>query len=207
MKKRILLVVVICLESLFLVSCKPSLQNLIGDGGLVSEETCSPPCLWGIVPGETTENQATEIFTQKGISDLCKIDNRYYFLVCENSLYISYDTNRNVESIYFYPTDNITVKEIVDRNGSPSAVEVIYDVTSTPEHNFFDMRLYYDEISTVLELERQETWPSYVLEKNTRVISAKYQESALYAREKAANEYLANWHGYGSYQDTTENHK
>jgi len=189
----------------FLASCEwetlgASIAEQTGDGGLLSEDTCSAPCFWGITPGETTKEQVVEILEQKNGSYICETNTRLNILSCRNSLSIGFDRTDYVKAVCIYLSSAISVEEVIEKYGAPYAVEVICD-DIVPDRTIFDMRLFYDEIYAAISLQRQETWPDYDVERETLVSYVCYFDENTYFDTLASNKYLTEWIGYGSYSE------
>lgn len=181
----------------------PTTLHDIEDGGILSGKPCSPPCFWGIDPGVTTKGEATEILQRQGASSPQQEGNIVSY---GNSAAFQYDENDLVDRVAFAPSSVITVGEILAKYGIPDAVEVTHDIASTPEHNYFDMQLYYDDLHTHFVLEQQEVWPAYVLSQDTSIAKSIYFAEKAYDAAKKASEHLSAWKGYGSYKDPNPHH-
>jgi hypothetical protein len=103
--------------------------------------------------------------------------------------------------IEFEPTVTVRVRDIIDKYGEPSRISVVYDPLSTPEDNYFDMHLYYDEICAYLVLPHQRNWPAYEISGKTLVERVIYFDEAAYRDAIRIDRHLTEWKGFGSYKD------
>jgi hypothetical protein len=198
-RRKYVFIALIFILPFLLTSCENILPgNAIGDGGLLSGHPCSAPCFWEVYPGLTTKDQAIKILQRYGASNYQQEGN---IISYGNSIDFQNDVNGIVDIVAFAPSSTIAVDALIAKYGVPDAVEVIYDVSSTPENNYFDMKLYYDDLYTHVTLERQETWPAYVLSRDTRIAEAIYFSEKSYNAARTASQHLTGWKGYGSYKD------
>jgi hypothetical protein len=191
--------ILITLIVLLLNACNSkTVNNDIGDGGLITEKPCSPPCFLGIIPDTTTKDQVVEMLKQKGFSEYKQIGN---ILSYGNSIDIKYDSKEYVNTISFVPTTILTTQVIIEKYGPPNMVEVVYDTFSTPEHNYFSMGFYYDQLQTYIKLENQEIYPAYSLGEDTKIEHIVYYNEGAYKNAKSISKHSVQWKGYGSYVD------
>jgi hypothetical protein len=178
--------------------------SMIGDGGLLSTETCIRPCFFGIVPGITTRDQAVQTLQSKALYQDC-----HYFdttnasggrgISCDSELVILQDHADIVAGVVFQPSIEITVGDVIAKYGNPSAIVVVN--TSLPEYAIkMGMTLYYDNINVVLGLpDESSTEYDYDLESRTRVENIQYFEQDRYLIERQNSQ---AWNGYGKYKET-----
>jgi hypothetical protein len=185
--------------SIFLISClNITTQNKIGDGGLLTDNPCSPPCFLGIIPGSTTRDQAIKILAKKGFD---KYEQKNDTLNFNDTIYLAYDSKEYVNLIEFSLSSTVEVRNIIEKYGYPNAAEVLYDIFSTPEDNYFDMGIYYDKLQTYIMLERQKVFPAYTLRETTKIKRVIYFDEASYKKAINNIKHITEWKGYGLYQD------
>jgi len=186
-----------------LTSCDYTfLGNRIGDGGLLSEKPCPTPCFWEIRPGVTTKDQAIEILRGRGAITYHQINNSVFY---DDVISFEYDSNGIVNSVTFTPSTAVTVESLITKYGNPDAVVVIYDYSSTPEHNSFGAGLFYDSLHTYVGLMgMHDTWPPvYHLSQGTRITDVTYFTESYYETWKASStHHTSKWNGYGVYEDS-----
>jgi hypothetical protein len=176
---------------------KPTMD--IGDGGFLSGEPCGPPCLWGIVPGETTEAEVVEILEQRGIYAACETRVSKFVegskgIDCGSRVFISFEQGDDrVQGVYFKPSSSITVQEVIAKYGAPDGVLVYPE--SVPEHPRISVYLIYSSMLSRLELPTQE-WPGYIVEPSTPILSVFYTAQPSDIRDSL---FLKRWIGYGEY--------
>jgi hypothetical protein len=173
-------------------------DNNIGDGGLITENPCSPPCFLGVIPDVTSKPQAVEILKQQGFGDYKQFDN---IISYGNSIDIKYDSNEYVNVISFAPTATLEVEAIIEKYGPPDIVEVISDMLSTPEHNHLRMGFFYNKLLTYIRLETQETFSAYSLGETIKVNRIVYFNKSAYENAKTVSKHSVQWKGYGLYVD------
>lgn len=178
--------------------------SMIGDGGLLSTETCGRPCFFGIIPGITTRDQAVGILKSKSLYQDC-----HYFdttnasggrgISCDSQLVILQDHADVVAGVVFQPSLEITVGDVITKYRNPNAVVVIN--TSLPEYVVkMGMTLYYDNINVVLGLaDENSTGYDYDLKSTTQVENIQYFEQDRYLIERQNSQV---WNGYGIYKET-----
>jgi hypothetical protein len=110
------------------------------DLDLVGSESCSPPCWKGIVPGETSENQAIEILRRMESEKIGKltllpdviswqdVENRNYTIEVEEGLV--------VQISFIAETTNL--REIIDKFGIPDGFAAV-----AGRHGKHSIILYY----------------------------------------------------------------
>jgi hypothetical protein len=191
------------LTLLLFTSCDYTfLGKRIGDGGLLSGTPCPAPCFWEIRPGVTTKAQAIEILRGMGVINEYQINNYVSFA---NVISFEYDPKGIVTSIGFTPNAAISVESLIAKYGSPDAVVVIYDSSTTPEHNAFIAGLFFDSLQTYVGLVgMHDTWPPiYRLSQGTLITDVTYFSESYYETWKASiTHHISKWNGYGAYEDT-----
>jgi|WetSurMetagenome_2_1015567.scaffolds.fasta_scaffold131281_1 hypothetical protein len=184
---------------LLITSCtKNSVMKVINDGGVISQKPCSPPCFLGIVPGITNRSYAIDELKKKGIKGYVEKNSALNYF---DLLYLQYDQNFLIYEINFIPSANILIGEIIKIYGEPDTANVTYDPSSRPEHNYFEMEVYYDSLQSIFVLERQENWPGFSVTRETKVIRIIYGEESVYEGRKRSTSHIVNWKGYAIYSD------
>ncbi len=174
-----------------------------GDGGLLSDKPCSAPCFLGITPGKTDKDQAINIIKDQGFVEYSEgySGTQDHVLSFSGVIYLGYNQDQPVSLIEFEPTVKVRVRDVIDKYGEPSRISVAYDLLSTPEDNYFDMHLYYDQIHAYLVLPHQKNWPAYEISGKTLVERVIYFDEAAYRDAIHMDRHLTDWKGFGSYQD------
>ncbi len=182
-----------------------STPDLFTDGGLISQTPCGPPCFYGIVPGETTEQEAIAIIDQNRSFHPCDIrrnpedsDPDRYTLDC---LYVEVGFNDGiVVGIVFFPRTRITVRELIKLFGNPDAVMVrVFGLPDQDTNAYMD--LFYDDIFLTISLADQYNQNQYSVDEGTPVGIVGYDTKDGY-EELRAPPFYTNWIGYGEYTDT-----
>ncbi len=184
-------------------ACAPSITEVaeypVGDGGLLSNIPCGPPCFWNIIPGITTKDQALGILREKGIFQQCKYfdtsnegGTRGYS--CNAAVLILLEKQDIVSGIGFTPSEKITVSEVYRKFGAPDGVSVVG--LGLPESKpRSSMTLYYDRWFVKLNLPEQAS-NAYDLASNIKVESISYFDKLSY---ETIRQYASGWAGFGTY--------
>jgi hypothetical protein len=193
----------ILLAGLLMMGCmKSQTEKKIGDGGFISGKPCSAPCFFGIVPGQSDRDQAINQLRKLGVKYSRDANQMVNY---SNLVFIKYNSNGLVTEIIFRPSTKIKVKDILDVYGPPDKVEILYDPSSTPEHNYFDSNIFYNGIHLIITLQRQENWPGYSLTSETDLGLIIYDEATVY-NNQVYSTHIIPWKGYGLYQDPNPVH-
>ncbi len=179
---------------------KPKLT--VGDGGLLSNGTCGPPCFFGIVPGTTRKPTAIQELASAGVYENCEeqaatSSGQAHSIACF-ALFIVLDPKTEIVSrVSFQPTVKVTVGQILARYGNPAAISVV--LIGRPENGTASAAfLYFDSIFMRLALEQQVS-ERFVVQASTRVVTVDYLESHEYASEYW---YVQEWTGYKAYESS-----
>jgi hypothetical protein len=168
----------------------------VGDGGFLSGDPCGPPCLWGIVPGQTREAQAIEILREYDIFQSCKpldseAEGGSRGLNCGDRIFLGFATGTDlVDGIGLDPT-GLTVGDAIYRYGEPDAV--LHFPAGTVEFPDMMLVIVYREMLTELRLPEQEGLV-YLLESTTPIWNIAYFASM---EDPTANIFYEEWKGYG----------
>ena len=172
-----------------------------GDGGVLTNIPCGPPCLMGITPGVTTLEEVESILTNQYMLENCiyfdnAIEGGSAGYQCGNNLIISVTGNSaRVNSIGFIPQVKIGLDDVIDKYGAPSCVQIIPD--GLPEEEFSVALVYFDTIQTRLTLIIQ-PGAEYNLSEETEVESVSYFEQSQY-QALLISDYSQEWTGYHNY--------
>ena len=135
----------------------------IGDGGVLSEDPCGPPCFWGIVPGETREAEVIAILQERGVYDVCEAwdiearGGRRGFRCGGRRLGIAFEQGGDVvDSVSLTPSLPITVEELVEKYGEPEGVRVGAQGVHLVE---YQLDMAYLSMLSVVRLAFQDSYP------------------------------------------------
>ncbi len=169
----------------------------IGDGGIISENPCGPPCFVNITPKKTTDEQATNILDQMGWTPYCEpLENYGVGFKCVPFLTITFKKHV-VDEISFLITVDITVDDVIKKYGFPDS---IYINTWEEDHGnklFTAMHLLYDANNITYLLFDQES-DTYNLSPESLVMGVNYSNEETYLMQKGPTQ---NWNDYGSYKE------
>ena len=191
---------------IFLTSCfptqsshSPQLEQDLGVN-LFYDNTCKPPCLLGITPGITSDDEAKEIVTvNKEIFKSCEV---YEYtdrggitgILCE-SVGIVFDKGI-VTEIGYTPKRSLIVGQVIDTYGEPDAVGSI--IGTIPEVKpRVKASLYYDEMYMQILLPEQDG-NLYHLDPDTHIESIGFLMKEDY--EELRKIIPMSWQGYGTYK-------
>jgi hypothetical protein len=200
-----IVLILVCLTSCSISTVNwPGQQTptiLIGDGGLISQIPCGPPCFLGIVPGITSNDEALVKFNSRAAPAKCE---EYDYskrpggglrgVSCGFGGFI-FGEDGYVSSIGFTP-NGITLKQVIEKYGSPDSIKVGL-ITRPEDAPIMAMILRYDELQAVINLPSQ-AGAEYTLSEDVPIEYVRYIEKAEYAiiSENAGGE---PWRGYTSY--------
>jgi hypothetical protein len=199
-------IVLVSLLALFLTSCGLARQILavkipdLGDGGFISDQPCAPPCFWGIVPGESHEDEVVDSLRQKEVLQACEsFDNEDESggrgIICRSFIVVSFaEKTEIVESIGFAPSKDISVSDAIDKYGEPDAVSVL--PAGIPENRRTVMIIYFDDIRARIALPEQ-SGVVYKIEPFTEVENIGYSDIEVY---QASKRFSQVWVGYSEYE-------
>lgn len=167
-----------------------------GDGGLISQEPCGPPCFYGITPGITNKEEAEDIFINSLQLGNCiehEVDGPGGTLSCDGLPFINFDEANLVTGITYYLGKEVAVNELIQEYGEPISVSTITEGI----HKDFKtvMRFYYPEIGMTILLVKQEG-SSFNISPETTIDLITY--STYYTRLEN-NPFIQEWKGYGEY--------
>lgn len=179
-------------------------QISVGDGGLIGPSECERPCLWGLLPGTSTEDDLNDALAEWGYLDSCtpiaETPSWGRALACGPDLGFSFDSGGStIATISFVPDAPIELSAIVAALGGPS--EVIVLLVGTPDHPLVAARLLFGESATIIWL-AQEDGIEYPINPDT------VAQNVIYASQSAFEEirgslraHSSSWAGFGVYSD------
>jgi hypothetical protein len=159
-----------------------------------------PPSLWGIVPMQTTLEDAREVLRDKHVLKACKT----YEYPATGSMGIAcwpyfnlYQQGGIVKFVEFMPAVSITVSQALAAHGVPEGVLSAY--TDFPDGNIYTILiLFYDKIWTSLTLVEQVP-RIYTVTRDTKVAHIAYAKPHL---RVTSSPQRVPWKGYGDYPAT-----
>jgi hypothetical protein len=171
----------------------------IQDGGLITGESCQPPCFWGITPGSSNEDDTLRTINTNYVFFNCKLldDTKQAGNRSISCMSVSLIIEDGVTSgLSFYPTVDITVAQIIKKYQEPSAVSIdIVSFTDKPPRVV--MILWFDNIQTQIFLPDQDGSEYHVVA-NTRIYSVTYHSESSYGSIRLIGNNVS-WKGYGEY--------
>jgi len=181
------------------IPARPTAVDLkIGDGGLLSDIPCGPPCFLGIQPEVTRYDEVLRILSENQDLDYCKEydntdDGGDRGIKCADSYIISFDPERIVViSLGFTPTEMITLQEVVEMYEEPAGISVstggYAKTTSTT-------LLFYPQYNMMLILEEKDG-DNYLVQPSSKVDTIVYLGETSFQK---SFEYAQEWSGYGEY--------
>jgi hypothetical protein len=125
-------IVTCCLLLALIPACTPLVPGSgktirpVGDGGLLSDEPCGPPCFMNIVPGVTKEADAIHILQAEG---LCGENRSFDYtggrgFFCSSNVEISLQQGKDIVDVIFLPSKPVSVGDVIAKYGEPNAVTV-----------------------------------------------------------------------------------
>ncbi len=174
--------------------------NEIGDGGFLSKQPCGPPCFMGITPDITVKADVINYLEQKVDINLCKTWNRQadggdQGITC-NPISVTFQDNDVVDTIWFTPSTNMSMEDVLKIHGNPSTVTVSSDGDEDGNILSVDMKLYYDQLKAVVALKTQKN-TIFEVKETTSIMGISYYSDINYFDNLIFNE---PWHGLGEYQ-------
>lgn len=211
--RLVLLLVVVCLGLTVLgLRWWAGYRESITDRSLFTGLPCAPPCWQGIVPGETTAEEAMQILRA---SPYVKQDNiektgtyalgalRAYWKASPGGVVVSLRDNQ-VRRVTFNTPYRLTLGEVVEELGPPEALTA--GIAGVPEHPWWGISIYYPSIGTLLGVEGEDVNDPY-LEPSMRIKAITFVASHSSLKglltelfETDGNEYLEHsrpWKGFG----------
>jgi hypothetical protein len=180
-----------------------STKAIIGDGGLLSEKSCKPPCFWGITPGVTLESETWEILKAKEINDACQpwqnsergIQCNWKNGILAIGLGSDYD---GITFIAFGLDASVKINQVIEKYGEPTGITVWR--SGIPEYPKVGLTMFYDTITTRLDFMTQDG-SVYDLRPDAEVIDVSYFNPEEYPDYVQIFEgELYTWNGYGEYE-------
>jgi hypothetical protein len=167
--------------------------NAIMDGGLISEEPCSAPCFYGIIPGETQKvnvhSSLMEYRIDKGCSEISG-----GVLTCGEWLVIGFSELDLVNRIGFEPVHFLRLGDVVSKYGEPSVIQI--QDRGSPENMSVAADLFYDSVSLRISLGKMDGTKCSI-QPDDLIIWVTYFDKELYFQVRNINQ--QKWKGYGDY--------
>jgi hypothetical protein len=172
----------------------------IGDGGLLSKQPCGPPCFMGFSPDVTTKTEVFDFFKNKVDINQCHIwDHQKEAgdegIIC-NPIEVTFQKSGLVDYIRYSPSTQITVKDILKSYGEPDGVRSVSDGDDTGKILSVYMELYYNQINTKFDLEKQQN-TIFELNETNPVIQITYSTNIEFDKDL---EFTEPWLGFGKYE-------
>jgi len=185
--------------SLMQIGCRKKTvtsYRIPGDGGLLSQEPCGPPCFYGITPGITSKDEAEDILVNSLKLKNCHeydIDIPGGILSCEGIHHLSYNENYLVTEVGYYLDKDITVKELLEKYGEPNNVATF----TFGYHKDFvsSIQIYFSNIVMSVSTEKRDG-NSFTVSPETIIDDVTY---SIYKETKDNNLFIQEWKGYGEY--------
>jgi hypothetical protein len=177
------------------------------DGGLITGEPCGPPCLEGITPGLSTEEDVMALLQRAGLRDRCTVTHHQTqgkrIVQCGGSIGFSVDDSTlAVESISYSPPGEIRVGDLLEANGDPSYLLVIEE--GRPDQPIISARMVYDRLKMIVLLS-QVDGTQYLVTADTPLLSVSYSDGDRFDEFLTLNSgLLLEWRGYGTYSQAEE---
>ncbi len=173
----------------------------IGDGGILSGEPCSAPCVFGIRAGETQFDQVMPALEKNGIASadcFTEPNVSWYLFDCGvGRLNVQVDTQTNiVNAVWFLPNDSISLGKIIEKYGEPNYVTIDQEGAPGTIHP----RIYWNSIRMLVSLP-EISGKTYDIQKITEVKGIDFSDENLFrTSDKESDPYYKPWDGYGIYQ-------
>ena len=192
-----------------LSSCTNNRFPKNGDGGFITGEPCAPPCFEGMVPGITREADVIQILIEHDVYNTCtrtefqeetKGTEELGGLLCSRFLAFTFEPRTNLlTQIGFNTAGHLTIEETITKHGKPDSVWVWLE--GSPDQPVVGMKLYYNEMRTILSLPTTQR-DKYIVDTSTPInriiyLNQYYYDTALSDHEI---EGLMEWYGYGEYE-------
>ena len=151
----------------------------IGDGGIVSGEPCSAPCVFGIRAGETQFNHVMPTLDKYGIASskcLTEPNVSWFLFSCgAGRLNIQVNTQTNiVNAVWLLPNTSISLGAIIEKYGEPNYVTVDREAPGT-----IHPRFYWNSIRMLVVLPEL-SGKMYDVKKTTMVETINFLDENLY---------------------------
>lgn len=177
-----------------------------GDGGLLSNEPCGPPCFWNIEPGKTTQVEASQILENLGVLENCLFffapdahegeASNTWSCPGEFGIGLRKDTGI-VTSINFTLQESIELQKMIEKYGNPDLVW-IFDTgfvdapsaSATVCFTKFGMQFLLPDLAASY----------YPISQTTLIKDVVYQDyQSMQRKLKQWSDSVTTWKGYGNY--------
>lgn len=185
---------------MLIVSCRKK-QIDLGDGGFLSSQDGSAPCLLNIIPNVTSKPDVIKILKQNDYYDNCIFykktsESASHGIVCFDNLSISINNQSDVvDSVGFQPSTEILVKDVIKKYGPPNMVAVFTDETPFT----VSASLYYENINARLDLQTLDG-SEYLIEQSSKIVRVIYFTSLVYSTN-VAQSMAQKWQGFVVYHN------
>ncbi|MFH2102924.1 MAG: hypothetical protein ABIJ39_06165 [Chloroflexota bacterium] len=133
------------------VTLPPMIEFDYGDGGLISEVPCGPPCFMGIDPGDDLEAVSLTL-EHLGLSSYCQWQTRS--ILCPGFKIGLAPEEQTVWYVKFAPTD-ITLSDIIEKYREPDRVVIFTMVEINVPSQYHNLELCYPNMMVGLENQEQ----------------------------------------------------
>lgn len=173
----------------------------IGDGGLLSGLPCTAPCVYGIRIGETQLDQVIPVLEQNGLSG-CQTEESVSWIdiTCGYRVVVQVERPTNiVNATGFYPSNLISLGEIIEKYGEPDYV--FLQAEGTTEAPTSRISLCWDSLRMVIEMPEINSH-TYALEETSTAEMVVFLDEAQFidSSQVQFGEYYKSWEGYNTYQ-------
>ncbi len=164
---------------------------------LLFDRTCKAPCLLGITPGTTTEDDARRVVQGNPAVDTCFAcdstrSGGIRWIEC-NSFEVTF-SNGLARSISFWRAD-MAASDILDALGPPDAVDTVnVGFPSPPPRS--TMTLFYDGRQATVSLPEEQEGLDFRVASDSKIGSVAYWDTETY---DSFRQHSQTWVGYGVY--------
>lgn len=194
------------------------------DNSFLSGQPCLPPCWYGIIPGETSEQSAWQILqelpyvNQRLLSrqtDRRGITNIIWFSRRGGGQNRLYPRDGKIQGIFLTPHNNLNLGQVVSKLGPPEKVTARLIAAEYLDRSYVIL-MYYPKQGMLVsfEGEPQKQDGNLVIKPEMRVSALLYsqpssfEDSIANARRLSqsyywgdpANPFTQDWHGFGVYE-------
>jgi hypothetical protein len=168
-----------------------------------------------MIPGQTTEDEVSQLLTDHGILDTCRrrvaeeeedVSGRKTLLglLCRGSLSFTFDAQgQRLMLLGFAPRGATTVREALAAHGDPDFVSVW--VEGSADQPLAGMDMFYEDLDAVVHL-RMADGITYTLRRSTTITMIVYasEDSFEAMLSSIGTDRLQGWHGYSEYEPSID---
>jgi len=163
------------------------------------DTTCATPCLLGITPGITTEDEANSIIKENSRFENCQeFDNTdiggVRWIECDEIVIVP--TDNEISQIGFF-SPGLKLKEVIEKYGDPDKMRISF-LTQFPFS--IGVQLFYHKIHTQVRLISR-NGIHYDISPNTSIESVTFFSQEIY--DQLIKENWIYWNGYGRYEPSS----